>query len=435
MPDKQNTRITHKTASMLAFGLTLLLMLGTVCVVLVPTGLKYSELTEIETQIQTHPRKALVRLESLSGYESGTLRGRKAWLQVCAMEKLGLPFASDSLYQEALEYSPSEKMLPHLHTCMGDYYVQHRRYNEAIDHYAQAYMLRKTADETDTSLPGAYAELLRVMRSHKKQTGVSEAQLRAELDVLLREAELKEAQRRTKEVEEGWSELLGLVLVVGLFSLFLGEWRNRRRFGRLYRLLFSQADHIQTTDTEASAARLQLEQHRSLLLQREQQLRNSLAELQQSQQQGEEQRLQMRQMEDKLLRMQDELFASNPVVSKVRELSVLDAKQRTKAHKTYALDQNERASLYEAVDLRYDNFVSWMQSSYPLLNADDLLICVLLRMDVPHADVAFLLSCSEEALKKRKFRIKKEKLMLPSDGKPLDEVLHHIGSPEVMKED
>lgn len=268
-----------------------------------------------------------------------------------------------------------------------------------------------------------------------KHPDASEAQLRAELDAQLREVELQDVKRRSEEEEKAWTVLLGLFLFMGLFSLLLGEWRHRRRFRRLRHLLFSQADHIQTTDSEASAARQQLEEHQSMLLQREQQLRRSLTELQQSQIQGEEQRLQIRQMEDRLERMQEEMFASNPVVSKIRHLSSLDEKQRTKAHQEYALGKDERKSLYEAIDLRYADFVSRMQSAYPLLNADDLLVCALLRMDVPNADVAFLLSCSEEALKKRKFRIKKEKLLQPSDGKPLDEFLHHFGSQDASEKD
>ena len=435
MPDKQNTPQTSRRISILAFCITLFLFVGIGAAVMLPLWLEYKELDGIEAQMNVHPEQALTQLQTWSGYSSRAIRGRKAWLQVCAMKKCGMAFASDSLFKEALEHSPAEETLPQLHTYMGDYYMQHRQYSEALDHYAQVYVQCKAAQPSAPMPHGTYEAMLRLKGLLSKHPDASEAQLRAELDAQLREVELQDVKRRSEEEEKAWTVLLGLFLFMGLFSLLLGEWRHRRRFRRLRHLLFSQADHIQTTDSEASAARQQLEEHQSMLLQREQQLRRSLTELQQSQIQGEEQRQQIRQMEDRLERMQEEMFASNPVVSKIRDLSSLDEKQRTKAHQEYALGKDERKGLYEAIDLRYADFVSRMQSAYPLLNADDLLVCALLRMDVPNADVAFLLSCSEEALKKRKFRIKKEKLLQPSDGKPLDEFLHHFGSQDASEKD
>ena len=435
MPDKQITPQTSRKISILAFFITLFIILGIGAAVMLPLWLEYKKLNGIEAQMNVHPEQALARLQTLSVHSSRTLRGRKAWLQVSAMKKCGMAFASDSLFKEALEHSPAEEALPQLHTYMGDYYMQRRQYAEAQNHYALAYVQRKAVQPSDTLQRGSYEAMLRLKRLLSKHPDASDAQLRAELDAQLREAELQDVKRRSEEEEKAWTVLLGLFLFMGLSCLLLGEWRHRRRFRRLRHLLFSQADHIQTTDSEASAARQQLEEHQSMLLQREQQLRHSLTELQQSQMQGDEQRQQIRQMEDKLERMQEEMFASNPVVSKIRHLSSLDEKQRTKAHQEYALGKDERKSLYEAIDLRYADFVSRMQSSYPLLNADDLLVCALLRMDVPNADVAFLLSCSEEALKKRKFRIKKEKLLQPSDGKPLDEFLHHFGSQDASEKD
>lgn len=435
MPDKQKNPKTSRKISILAFFITLFIMLGIVAIAMGPWWLESKKLDGIEIQMKAHPEQALAQLQTMSRHTSRSLRGKKVWLQVCAMKQCGMTFNSDSLFKEALEHSPAENTLPQLHTYMGDYYMQHRQYAEAQKHYAQAYVQRKAVQPADTLQRSTYDTMLRLKRLLSKHPDASEAQLRAELDAQLQETELQDVKRQSEEEEKAWTELLSVFLAMGLFCLLLGEWRHRRRFRRLRHLLFSQADHIQTTDSEASTARQQLEEHQSMLLQREQQLRSSLTELQQSQMQGEEQRQQIRLMKDRLEQMQEEVFSSNPVVCKIRHLSGLDERQRAKAHQEYALGKDERKSLYEAMDLHNADFVSQMQSAFPLLNADDLLICVLLRMDVPNADVAFLLSCSEEALKKRKFRIKKDKLLQPSDGKPLDEFLHHFGSQDASEKD
>ena len=70
------------------------------------------------------------------------------------------------------------------------------------------------------------------------------------------------------------------------------------------------------------------------------------------------------------------------------------------------------ADLMEIVDLCYDNFVKRLQEKFQVLFGDDLCLCCLLKINVKNRDVAILLGMSDDALKKRKYRIKHEKLGL-----------------------
>ena len=123
------------------------------------------------------------------------------------------------------------------------------------------------------------------------------------------------------------------------------------------------------------------------------------------------------------------MFSLHPVVQKIRSLASFNESQRRKTHKVFTLSKEERNALSLAIDMRYNHFSSYLKNTYHQLNEDDLFICILLRMEVSNEDTAYLLSCSEEALKKRKFRIKKEKMGLPSNGKPLEDFLKDLCMP------
>ena len=81
------------------------------------------------------------------------------------------------------------------------------------------------------------------------------------------------------------------------------------------------------------------------------------------------------------------------------------------------------ADLMEIVDLCYDNFVKRLQEKFQVLSGDDLCLCCLLKINVKNRDVAILLGMSDDALKKRKYRIKHEKIAMPPQYESLDEYL------------
>ena len=84
--------------------------------------------------------------------------------------------------------------------------------------------------------------------------------------------------------------------------------------------------------------------------------------------------------------------------------------------------------LIEAMDNCFDGYVRKLHSAYPVLTADDMLLICLLYIGVNNVDISLVLSITDSALKKRKYRIKKEKLNLSSCEQSLEDFLLHFGS-------
>ena len=80
-------------------------------------------------------------------------------------------------------------------------------------------------------------------------------------------------------------------------------------------------------------------------------------------------------------------------------------------------------NLFEAMNFCYDGFEKRLREEYSALTTDDVYVCCLLRMGVSNANIVLLLGSNEEALKKRKYRIKREKIGLGKDGLSLEDFL------------
>ena len=74
------------------------------------------------------------------------------------------------------------------------------------------------------------------------------------------------------------------------------------------------------------------------------------------------------------------------------------------------LCDEERKSLFLAIDLCYNNMVTRLQQENTELSDDDLFYCCLLKMGISQEITCLLLSTNPTALKKRKYRIKNEKI-------------------------
>lgn len=108
--------------------------------------------------------------------------------------------------------------------------------------------------------------------------------------------------------------------------------------------------------------------------------------------------------------LQERVLRGNAVVAKLEKLHQLTPAEKRKQRTDLLISANERQELYNAVNCSYDDFECRLRNEFPGLTDDDVFTCCLLRMGLGNADIALLLCSSEEAFKKRIYRLRHDKL-------------------------
>lgn len=108
--------------------------------------------------------------------------------------------------------------------------------------------------------------------------------------------------------------------------------------------------------------------------------------------------------------LKQRIFDMNEVVKKVRCFK--NKKTGEMTDRKHLLDIEELKTLSTMIDFCYNGVISRLSVRYPELSKDDLHLCCLLCLEVPNSKIALLLNISEDALKQRKSRLKRNKLGL-----------------------
>lgn len=109
-------------------------------------------------------------------------------------------------------------------------------------------------------------------------------------------------------------------------------------------------------------------------------------------------------------RRRHRLLALNDVIAKVMSTSRREDAEQLKKHNDMALTNDETAKLIEAVDVCYEGYVTQLHNDHLLLGPNDLALCCMILLKVPNRDIAILFGLSTDTLKKRKLRLRTEKL-------------------------
>ena len=131
--------------------------------------------------------------------------------------------------------------------------------------------------------------------------------------------------------------------------------------------------------------------------------------------------LQCNYLEEKYQSLQQHIYESSPVVSKVRQIkerSVSPSKVVSFSEK----DWNELLRLQEGVY----GLVSKLKEISPKLTEEDLRVCAFLREGIQPTCFADLMKLTVETLTRRISRIKTEKLMLVSSKESLEDYIKSL---------
>lgn len=105
----------------------------------------------------------------------------------------------------------------------------------------------------------------------------------------------------------------------------------------------------------------------------------------------------------------------------------MDNSTKAKLMDQLYLTDNEMLDLEFMLDTCFNNFATCLTENYPKLSRNDVAICCLIKLGISHAGMAILLNISNNTLKMRKSRLRKEKLGITE---PLDEWIMNKEYPE-----
>lgn len=108
----------------------------------------------------------------------------------------------------------------------------------------------------------------------------------------------------------------------------------------------------------------------------------------------------------------ERFFHMNEVIRHIENICELPALQKDKKANQIRLSAMEIEQLLSAVNACYNQFACRLQKDYPTLSQIDVCICCLLKVGIRNQDICYLLGIMDEAFKKRKYRIKHDKLKL-----------------------
>ncbi len=110
--------------------------------------------------------------------------------------------------------------------------------------------------------------------------------------------------------------------------------------------------------------------------------------------------------------LRNQILSMDSMLEKVTRLREVSVRERVTNALHYALTETEVEHLLDITDICYDGFISNLRKGYPTLTEQDLSLCALIKLGFQSRDIAYLLGVSDNTLKTRKKRLKKEKLGL-----------------------
>lgn len=88
------------------------------------------------------------------------------------------------------------------------------------------------------------------------------------------------------------------------------------------------------------------------------------------------------------------------------------------------LKEEDWAQIIENTDATFNGFTQRLKNSFPRLNDADIQLCCLVKMQLKQADIADIFNIEKDSVKKRKMRIRKDKMCL-DDEVTLEELLRN----------
>lgn len=108
--------------------------------------------------------------------------------------------------------------------------------------------------------------------------------------------------------------------------------------------------------------------------------------------------------------MAEEIMRNNEIILKIKNLS--DKRAKEQILNANILSGEELENMVTVVNICLNHFADRLQAEYSKLTMADVHLCCLIWLDIPDQNILYLLDIGKIALRKRKSRLKCEKLAL-----------------------
>lgn len=112
--------------------------------------------------------------------------------------------------------------------------------------------------------------------------------------------------------------------------------------------------------------------------------------------------------------MRKEILRTSEIIRKIEALN--DMNQKDKISSAVILSDQDLESLIETVNICYNNFADRLHQQFPALTEADINLCCFMKMGIPISNIICLLDTSKMALKKRRNRMKHDKMNMDEDA-------------------
>lgn len=108
--------------------------------------------------------------------------------------------------------------------------------------------------------------------------------------------------------------------------------------------------------------------------------------------------------------LRNRVIMMDSTLEKIRRLRDASQKERATESGKFSMTDSEREHLLATVNICHEGFIDGLREEYPTIADKDVEICALIKLGLQNRDIGLLLGMSDNTLKTRKKRLKKEKL-------------------------
>lgn len=119
--------------------------------------------------------------------------------------------------------------------------------------------------------------------------------------------------------------------------------------------------------------------------------------------------------------MRKEILRHSEIIKKMEQLNKMSQQDKIQS-RSVALSEEEQEKLAEIVNICYNNFTDRLWEKFPIMTKTDICLCCLIKIGISNSNMLYLLNTNKIALKKRKNRLKHDKMGM-EENDSLDEFI------------
>lgn len=119
--------------------------------------------------------------------------------------------------------------------------------------------------------------------------------------------------------------------------------------------------------------------------------------------------------------MRKKILRHSEIIRKMEQLNKMSQQDKIQS-RSVVLSDEEQDNLAEIVNICYNNFTDRLWKKFPTLTKADISLCCLIKIGISNSNMLYLLDTSKVALKKRKNRLKHDKMGM-DENDSLDEFI------------